>query len=93
MGFSTGLLAAAAVALSPAVSTLIPLAVEIILIAFRIGLHIERTARNVQNSSASTGASWSFVIPGSTEAKAEVALATFHSEKVVQVTLNQKDAD
>lgn len=89
MGLSTGLLAAAAVALSPAVPALIPLAVEVVLIAFRLGLHIEKTAKNVESSHNTEGASWSYVVPGKTEAEAQAALDLFHSEKVTTGMLFQ----
>ncbi len=82
MGLSTGLLAAAAVALSPAVPALIPLAVEVVLIAFRLGLHIEKTATNLESSQKSECASWSYVVPGKTEPEAQAALDLFHHEKV-----------
>lgn len=82
-GLSTGLLAAAAVALSPTIPALIPLAVEAVLIAFRLGLHIETTARNVEISQTNQGGSWSYVIPGKTEAEAQTALAEFHKERVI----------
>lgn len=85
VGFSTGLLAAAAVALSPDVPALVPLAVEIVLIAFRLGLHIERTARNIEDSSVHEGASWSYVIPEKTEDEAQAALASFHNDRVRRV--------
>lgn len=82
IGLSTGLLAAAAVALSPAVSALIPLAVEVVLIAFRLGLHIEKTARNVEYTPSSEGATWSYVFPGKIQAEAQAVLDSFHQEKV-----------
>jgi len=90
VGLSTGLLAAAAVALAPAVPALIPLAVEIVLIAFRLGLHIERTARYVESSHTREGASWSYVVPGKTEVEAQAALNSFHHEKVIALMLLQE---
>lgn len=69
-------------ALSPDVSALVPLAIEVVLIAFRLGLHIERTARNIENSTTPESTSWSYVIPNKTEEEAKAALATFHHEKV-----------
>lgn len=89
VGLSTGLLAAAAVALSPTVPALIPLAVEVVLIAFRLGLHVEKTAENVESSHKPKGASWSYVVPGRTEAEAQAALDSFHNEKVTAEILCQ----
>ena len=88
VGFSSGLLAAAAVALSPAVSALIPLAVEAVRIAFRLGLHIERTARNIENLQTNEESIWSYVITGKTEEEARNALSVFHDEKVSSLLLN-----
>ncbi|KAL6720646.1 hypothetical protein ACLMJK_002571 [Lecanora helva] len=82
LGLSTGLLAAAAVALSPAVSTLVPLAVEVVLIAFRLGLHIERTKRNLENATGSTSTNWAYEILGRSEHEAQAALDTFHQQNV-----------
>ena len=84
IGVSTGLLAAAAVALSPAVSALVPLAIEVVLIAFRLGLHVERTARNIEDSTAAASerANWAYVVPDKTEEEAQENLAAFNSENV-----------
>lgn len=81
-GFSTGLLAAAAVALSPAVPALIPIAVEVVLVAFRLGVLIENTARDIENSPHLEEFSWAYVIPGKTEADMEAALDEFHRKTV-----------
>ena len=83
VGLSTGLLAAAVVALSPTVPALMPLAVEAVLIAFRLGLHVKNTASNIETSSAhDDGSSWSYVITGTTQSEAENALDDFHHDKV-----------
>ena len=85
VGISAGLLAAAAVALSPEITALIPLAVEVILIAFRVGNHARTTARHVEVATTQDGAkSWSHAISGMTEAEALPILASFHQEKVIQ---------
>ena len=77
-----GLLAAAAIALSPTVSTLVPLGVEVILVAFRLGLHVERTASDITSLAADQGASWSCIIFGKTVDEVEVALTDFHGNDV-----------
>ena len=82
VGISTGLLAAAAVALAPAVSLLLPLAVNVVLIAFRIGVCIDRVAYNLEDSTGHEGDSWSYVLPGKTEDEAQAALDEFHHERV-----------
>lgn len=93
VGVSAGLLAAAAVALSPAIPALIPLGVEVVLIAFRIGLLARSTAAHVELLSADhSNASWSYAVPGMTESQAKAALASFHEEKVIPSVLpNHED--
>lgn len=86
VGLSTGLLAAAVVALSPTIPALMPLAVEAVLIAFRLGLHVKSTASNIEWAPARDGdSSWSYVIPGKTQPEAQNALDDFHREKVRRV--------
>ena len=83
VGLSTGLLAAAVVALSPTIPALMPLAVEAVLIAFRLGLHVKNTASNIETSSDhDDGSSWSYVITGTTQSEAQQALDDFHHDKV-----------
>lgn len=76
------MLAAAAVALSPAVPALIPIAVEVVLVAFRLGVLIEHTARNIEDSRHLEEVSWAHVIPGKSEVEMEAALDEFHRKTV-----------
>lgn len=86
VGLSTGLLAAAVVALSPTIPALMPLAVEAVLIAFRLGLQVKTTASNIELSPAHDGdSSWSYVIPGKTQPEAQNALDDFHQDKVKRI--------
>lgn len=86
VGLSTGMLAAAVVALSPTIPALMPLAVEAVLIAFRLGLHVKTTASNIELSPAHDGdCSWSYVIPGKTQLEAQNALDDFHQAKVTRI--------
>lgn len=80
VGISTGLLAAAAIALSPAVPALIPLGVEVVLIAFRTGLHVGTIANHLD--SQHDGSSWSYAFSGITEAETRPLLSKFHAEQV-----------
>jgi len=82
VGLCTGLLAAAAVASSPALPALIPLGVEVALIAFRVGLHVGTTAKNLDLARDGT-ASWSTIVTGTTESVALNALSAFHQDKVI----------
>lgn len=90
VGLSTGLLAAAVVALSPTIPALMSLAVEAVLIAFRLGLHIKTTASNIEMSTAhDDDSSWSYVIPGKTRSEAQHALDDFNQDKVTRVNDSQ----
>lgn len=80
VGLSTGLLAAAAIALSPAVPALIPLGVEVVLIAFRTGLHVGTVANHLD--SQHDGSSWSYALSGITEAETSLLLSNFHKDQV-----------
>ena len=94
VGLSTGLLAAAVVALSPTIPALMPLAVEAVLIAFRLGLHVKTTAGNMEKSPApGDDSSWSYVIPGKTKSEAQNALDDFHHEQVKAVHFNRGNSD
>ena len=89
VGLSTGLLAAAVVALSPTIPALMPLAVEAVLIAFRLGLHVKTAASNIENSPAhGDDSSWSYVVPGKTKSEAQNALVDFHREQVTTVNFS-----
>ena len=86
VGLSTGLLAAAVVALSPTIPAIMPLAVEAVLIAFRLGLHVKTTASNIEMSPVhDDDSSWSFVVTGKEKSEAQNALDDFHQEKVTRI--------
>ena len=60
-----------------------PLAVEAVLIAFRLGLHVKNTASNIEEPSGhDDNSSWSYVIPGKTQSEAQKSLDDFHQDKV-----------
>ena len=81
VGLCTGLLAAAAVASSPSLPALIPLGVEVTLVAFRTGLCVATTARSLDLSQDKT-ASWSFIVAGTDDNEAQAIITAFHREKV-----------
>ena len=81
VGLCTGLLAAAAVASAPALPALIPLGVEVVLIAFRTGLCVRTAARSLELSSDGAS-SWSHVVTGINDKEALDILASFHRAKV-----------
>ena len=83
VGISTGSLAAATIALSPYVATLIPLAAEICLIAFRLGLCVQKTAQqlgSIQNDQENT--SWSSMVVRMNESEMQAILGSFQREVV-----------
>ena len=81
VGLCTGLLAAVAVALSPALPALVPLGVEVTLIAFRTGLCVGTAARSLELSQ-DRAASWSFIVTGTDDKEAQATITAFHKEKV-----------
>lgn len=80
MGLGIGLLAAAAIALSPSVPSLIPLGVEVVLIAFRTGLHVGTVANRLELQR--DGSRWSFNLDGTTNAEAQGVLDTIREARV-----------
>jgi len=84
VGFCTGLLAAAAVASSPALPALVPLAVEVVLIAFRTGLYAGVTAKSLEVSQGYT-ASWATAVTGTNDKDAQAAISDFHQQKVCNI--------
>lgn len=80
IGLCTGLFAAAAVASAPTPFQLIPLGVEVVLIAFRVGTYIHQTARQLDISHTGDDC-WSSVVGGTTEEEARDTLANFHKRK------------
>ena len=81
VGLCTGSLAAAAVASSPSPATLIPLAVEVVRIAFQTGLHVGATAGRVHRCVESRE-SWSYLVQEIGELEARQALEEFHKQQV-----------
>ncbi|KXH55672.1 beta-ketoacyl synthase [Colletotrichum nymphaeae SA-01] len=84
MGLCTGLFAAAAIASTPSVSTLIPLAVQVVLMAFRTGTHVGSLAERL---SPPVGQSepWTHILPGLKESEAKEALTNFHESNYIPV--------
>ncbi|KAG4026289.1 hypothetical protein MFRU_042g00180 [Monilinia fructicola] len=79
VGLCTGLFAAAAIASSRSVSQLIPIAIQVVLMAFRAGLHVAAVAESLNNSSKSTE-SWTYIIPAAQESEVSSILCKFHKE-------------
>jgi starter unit:ACP transacylase-like protein len=79
LGLCTGLFAACAVASTPSVSTLIPLAVQVVLMAFRAGSHVASMAERLSPSSSNE--SWNHLFAGLQESAAISALESFHTSQ------------
>ncbi|KAI1372948.1 polyketide synthase [Hypoxylon crocopeplum] len=79
-GLCTGLFAATAIASSYSLSTLLPIAIQIVLMAFRTGSHVaslaERLSPPIEKSE-----SWTYVLPAAKEADAKSILAEFHKSE------------
>ncbi len=74
-------------ACSPEITALIPLAVEVVLIAFRVGRLARTAARHIEvTRTEDNAATWSFVIPEITQPEAQAALSTFNQSKVHSLT-------
>ncbi|KAI1345073.1 polyketide synthase [Xylariaceae sp. FL0016] len=85
-GLCTGLFAATAIASSPSLSALLPIAVQVVLMAFRTGSHVASLAERLSPQSGKAE-SWTYVIPSLKEAQAKSILAEFHSsEGISQAT-------
>lgn len=86
IGLCTGLLASAAVASSRSVGELIPVAVEAVVVALRLGLCAYKVRDYVGQYSGETQ-SWSAVISGVNEEKALAIIEQFSVEKVRSVPI------
>ncbi|KAG7144862.1 Conidial pigment polyketide synthase PfmaE like protein [Verticillium longisporum] len=82
LGLCTGLFAAAAVASTGSVSTLIPLAVQTVLMAFRTGSHVASLAERLCPATSRSDP-WTHVLVDVTEADVNKALQSFHSSHTV----------
>jgi iterative type I PKS product template protein len=81
VGLCSGLFAATAVASTPSLSTLVPVAVEVVLMAFRVGTHVHSLAERLSPTSEASE-SWSHIYPSVKEMQASTALAEFHESHV-----------
>jgi hypothetical protein len=80
VGLCTGIFAATAITSASNLSALIPIAVEMVLVAFRAGLYIDKMAGILENTEARE--SWTYLVPETSESKAREILAEFHASNV-----------
>ncbi|KAF2758172.1 ketoacyl-synt-domain-containing protein [Pseudovirgaria hyperparasitica] len=85
LGLCTGLFAAVAVASAPALSDLLPLAVEAVRIAFRTGTCVS-TVKNALEQNSETRESWSTIVAGISESNARKAISDFHGRNSVSAS-------
>jgi hypothetical protein len=81
VGLCAGLYAAAAIASTPSVSTLVPVAVQAVLMAFRTGRHVSLIAERLC-SAGEQSESWTLILPGQTEEATQTVLEDFHNSNV-----------
>jgi hypothetical protein len=87
-GLGIGLLATAAISLSPAIAD-IPLAgAEVVRVAFRLGILVDEVSQNLQPrdlSSVSTPDTWAYVIPDVVAEDVQRELDAIHSREVSSI--------
>ena len=81
VGLCSGLFAASAITATPTLSTLVPVAVQVVLMAFRTGSYVHSLAERLSPASDKSE-SWTYILSNTTEEEAAVKLAEFHSENV-----------
>lgn len=81
LGICTGLLAAAAVASAPSLTSLIPLAVQALRIAFRLGSRVAAIGDQL-DSQKDRQKTWATIVMGISHKDAESAIAEFNKERV-----------
>ena len=86
IGLCTGLLGAVAVASTRTLGDLLPLAVRMVRIAFRVG-RVVGSQREILDPAASAGQSWSTIVSNTTEKAAKKNLARFHEEANTSVPM------
>ncbi|KAL5929589.1 hypothetical protein ACKVWE_005336 [Pyricularia oryzae] len=77
VGLCSGLFAASAIASTPSLSSLVPVAVQTVLMAFRTGAHVAALAERLEPVSERSE-SWTYIVPGFTEEAAQKEIAGFH---------------
>lgn len=80
-GLCLGMFAAAAITSTPTLSTLVPVAVQVVLMAFRTGHYVATMAERLSPPTESSQ-SWTHVLPGVDTQQAQAALDKFNTEKV-----------
>ncbi|KAL8327543.1 hypothetical protein RB597_003732 [Gaeumannomyces tritici] len=82
VGLCSGLFAASAIASTTSVSSLVPLAVQTVLMAFRTGSQVAALAERLEPST-DCSESWTYIVPGLTEEAAQAEISEFHSTQAI----------
>ncbi|KAI0434278.1 polyketide synthase [Xylaria sp. FL1042] len=85
-GLCTGLFAAAAIAISPSLSALLPIAVQVVLMAFRVGSHVGSLSERLSPSNERSE-SWTRVMASGNDGDAKKILADFHQSEGIPQAL------
>lgn len=85
LALCTGSLAAAAVVSAKTIAELVPLAVETVRIAFRVGTTVNN-AKSAISQATGENQSWSTIVAGINEQAAQEALDAYHAEKQIPVS-------
>lgn len=78
----SGMFAAAAITSTPTLSTLVPIAVQVTLMAFRTGTYVAAMAERL-NPPTDHSESWTYILPGLSSDDTRAALDKFNSEKAI----------
>lgn len=81
-GLCSGMFAAAAITSTPTLSTLVPVAVQIVLMAFRTGNHVAAMAERLCTTTTERSESWTYILPGMTGDEASSTLEKFNMSRV-----------
>lgn len=83
MALCTGVFAATAITSAPTLSALVPIAVEMVLVAFRTGCYVSKMAE-ILDSATDESESWTYLVPDTSESKMREILENFHTSCVRQ---------
>nr|AAR90248.1 polyketide synthase [Botrytis cinerea] len=89
VGLCTGLFAAAAIASSPSISQLIPIAVQVMLMSFRTGAYVAALANRL-DSRPELPESWTYVVPAAQENEVNSILGPTSAAKVLAAVLESQ---
>lgn len=81
VGLCSGLFAASAIASTPTLSTLVPVATQVVLMAFRTGSYVHKLAERL-HPTFEQSESWTYIFPGLKPAETTNVLKEFHQTNV-----------